>query len=438
METRANFVLIGAFTLAVIAGGFLFVLWFAGAGQVAHRKAYEVLFTGSVTGLARGGTVLFNGLRVGEVTQMDFVPNDPGRVAATILVDDRVPIKKDTTARLELQGLTGGSAVGLTGGAPDAPPLVGENGAPPVIVAEPSQIQNLLENVQNISAKADAVMTKADKLMSDNTAAITDTIHNVDTFSKALADSSSGINAALAGIADLGHVIGPLAQKLQTLTGDADKLLGAVDPDKVKRAVSDVTIFTGALADSGGPLKSMVSDSAALAKHLNDTTAHLDSALADLDGLVKSVDTKKVANVVDGASALGDSLKQNKGNIDAMLKNASELAAKLNDSASKIDGLMTSLQGFVGSPDVKGPLTEVSEAAHSIRVLADDLNVRTKEISAGLVHFTTSGLKEYEALAIDGRRTVNDVDRVIRGFERNPSEVIFGAKPKLPEFHGGP
>jgi phospholipid/cholesterol/gamma-HCH transport system substrate-binding protein len=87
---------------------------------------------------------------------------------------------------------------------------------------------------------------------------------------------------------------------------------------------------------------------------------------------------------------------------------------------------------------VKGPLTEVAEAAHSIRVLADDLNVRTKEISAGLVHFTTSGLKEYEALAIDGRRTVNDVDRVIRGFERNPSEVIFGAKPKLPEFHGGP
>ena len=92
----------------------------------------------------------------------------------------------------------------------------------------------------------------------------------------------------------------------------------------------------------------------------------------------------------------------------------------------------------MGSPDVKGPLTEVAEAAHSIRVLADDLNVRTKEISNGLIHFTGSGLKEYEALAIDGRRTINDVDRVVRGFEHNPSEVIFGAKPKLPEYHGGP
>jgi phospholipid/cholesterol/gamma-HCH transport system substrate-binding protein len=131
-------------------------------------------------------------------------------------------------------------------------------------------------------------------------------------------------------------------------------------------------------------------------------------------------------------------LRQNKGNIDHMLKDSAELVAKLNESAGKLDGFMSSVSGFVGSPDVKGPLTEVAEAAHSIRVLADDLNVRTKEIANGLIHFTGSGLKEYEALAIDGRRTINDVDRVVRGFEHNPSEVIFGAKSKLPEYHGGP
>jgi phospholipid/cholesterol/gamma-HCH transport system substrate-binding protein len=131
-------------------------------------------------------------------------------------------------------------------------------------------------------------------------------------------------------------------------------------------------------------------------------------------------------------------LRQNKGNIDHMLKDSAELVAKLNETAGKLDGFMSSVSGFVGSPDVKGPLTEVAEAAHSIRVLADDLNVRTKEIANGLIHFTGSGLKEYEALAIDGRRTINDVDRVVRGFEHNPSEVIFGAKPKLPEYHGGP
>jgi phospholipid/cholesterol/gamma-HCH transport system substrate-binding protein len=436
METRANFVLIGAFTVAVIAGGFLFILWIAGVGQVSHRKTYEVVFAGSVSGLTRGASVVFNGLRVGEVLQVDFMPNDPGRVAAVIDVDGRIQIKKDTQARLELQGLTGGSAIALSGGAPEAPLLVGLDGAPPVIVAEPTA--NLLESVQNISVKADAILAKADKIVADNGPVITDTLKNLDTFTKALGDSSSGISAALNGISELGKQIGPLAQKLQTLSADADKLVGAVDPAKVKRVVSDVTTFTGALADSGPQMQALFTDAAALAKHLNETSSKLDAALTDVDGLVKAVDTKKIANVVDGANVLGEALRQNKGNIDLMLKDAAEITVKLDSSADKIDGLMTSVQGFVGSGDAKGPLTEVSEAARSIRLLADDLNVRTKEIAAGLIHFTGPGLKEYEALAVDGRRTINDVDRVVRGFEHNPSEVIFGAKPKLPEYHGGP
>jgi phospholipid/cholesterol/gamma-HCH transport system substrate-binding protein len=436
METRANFVLIGAFTVAVIAGGFLFILWIAGVGQVSHRKTYEVVFAGSVSGLTRGASVVFNGLRVGEVLQVDFMPNDPGRVAAVIDVDGRIQIKKDTQARLELQGLTGGSAIALSGGAPDAPLLVGLDGAPPVIVAEPTA--NLLESVQNISVKADAILAKADKIVADNGPVITDTLKNLDTFTKALGDSSSGISAALNGISELGKQIGPLAQKLQTLSADADKLVGAVDPAKVKRVVSDVTTFTGALADSGPQMQALFTDAATLAKHLNETSSKLDAALTDVDGLVKAVDTKKIANVVDGANVLGEALRQNKGNIDLMLKDAAEITVKLDSSADKIDGLMTSVQGFVGSGDAKGPLTEVSEAARSIRLLADDLNVRTKEIAAGLIHFTGPGLKEYEALAVDGRRTINDVDRVVRGFEHNPSEVIFGAKPKLPEYHGGP
>jgi phospholipid/cholesterol/gamma-HCH transport system substrate-binding protein len=436
METRANFVLIGAFTVAVIAGGFLFILWIAGVGQVSHRKTYEVVFAGSVSGLTRGASVVFNGLRVGEVLQVDFMPNDPGRVAAVIDVDGRIQIKKDTQARLELQGLTGGSAIALSGGAPDTPLLVGLDGAPPVIVAEPTA--NLLESVQNISVKADAILAKADKIVADNGPVITDTLKNLDTFTKALGDSSSGISAALNGISELGKQIGPLAQKLQTLSADADKLVGAVDPAKVKRVVSDVTTFTGALADSGPQMQALFTDAATLAKHLNETSSKLDAALTDVDGLVKAVDTKKIANVVDGANVLGEALRQNKGNIDLMLKDAAEITVKLDSSADKIDGLMTSVQGFVGSGDAKGPLTEVSEAARSIRLLADDLNVRTKEIAAGLIHFTGPGLKEYEALAVDGRRTINDVDRVVRGFEHNPSEVIFGAKPKLPEYHGGP
>ena len=438
METRANFVLIGVFTLAVIAGGFLFVLWFSGLTRISEHKTYEVLFTGSVSGLSRGSAVLFNGLRVGEVTEINFVAEDPRRVRVLVDVAGRVPIKKDTKARLEIQGLTGGAAIALSGGAPDAPPLVGEKGAPPIIVAEPSELQNIMQSVQSLSAKAESVLEKLDKLLSDNSAAINDAIRNVDTFSKALSDNSTGISSALAGLSDLGRKIGPLADRLQVLSDHVDKLVEAVDPDKVRRVVTNVETFTGALADNKASIDSLLSDSAALAKRLNGTSARLDSALADFDSLVKSVDTKKIANFVDGADALGQVVRENKDNIDRTLKNASELAAKLNKSADKIDSLMASLQGFVGSPELKGPLAEVGDAARSVRQLADDLNARTKEISVGLTRFSSSGLREYEALAVDGRRTINDFDRVLRSFERNPNQVIFGAKPALPEYHGGP
>ncbi len=525
METRANFVLIGAFTLAVIAGAFLFVLWFSGLTRTSDHKTYEILFAGSVSGLSRGSAVLFNGLRVGEVTQIDFVADDPSHIQVLVDVAGRVPIKKDTKARLEMQGLTGGADIELKGGAPDAPPLIGENGAPPIILAEPSQLQNIMEAVQNLSAKAESVLGKADKLLNDNSAAIDDAIKNVDTFSKTLSDNATGIGAALAGLSDLGRKIGPLADHLQTLSddvdklveavdpdkvrrvvsnvdafasaladnkgsidsllsdsaalakrlngtstklesawadfdslvksvdtqkvanivdrlqvasGDADKLLAAVDPDKVRRVVTNVDTFAGALADNKASIDSLLSDSAALAKRLNGTSTKLDSALADFDSLVKSVDTRKIANFVDGADALGLVVSHNKGNIDRMLKNASELSAKLNESADKIDSLMASVQGFVGSPELKGPLSEVGDAARSVRQLADDLNARTKEIAIGLTRFSSSGLREYEALAIDGRRTINDFDRLVRSLERNPNELIFGAKPALPEFHGGP
>jgi phospholipid/cholesterol/gamma-HCH transport system substrate-binding protein len=525
METKANYVLIGAFTLAVIAGAFLFVLWFSGSSKTAEHKTYKIVFTGSVSGLTRGSSVLFNGLNVGAVTSIDFLEKDPSRVAALIDIAGRTPIKTDTKARLESQGLTGVAAIALTGGEESAGPLEpGPNGGPPVINADRSDFQNLLENVQRLSAKADGVLEKADKLLGDNSPAITETLKNVDVFSKALADNSSGVGAALSGVADLGQKIGPLANKLQGLSDDVDKLVRAVDADKVRGVVNNIEAFSSALAGNKDHIDSLLSDSATLAKKLNDTAGQLDGALSDFRNLAKAIDTSKISNIVDrvqslvgaveddkirdivanadtfvaNANTFADTLAHNRGNIDALLSNAaivaknltgtsekldaalsdfsnltkavdskkiggivdnvarfaqtiddnrgnvdrtlkdtSELAAKLDNSADKLDGLMASLQSFLGSPDTKGALAEVGDAARSVRQFADDLNQRTKEIAVGLTHFTGSGLREYEALAVDARRTLGDLDRTIRSFERNPNQLIFGSKPALPEYHGG-
>ncbi len=425
METRAHFIAIGAFTLAVVASAFLFVFWMAGYGRTSDLTRYRVVFHGSVSGLARGGVVLFNGLRVGEVKSVEFAPNDPGKVIADVDLDSHIPVRQDTVARLEMQGLTGASAIALSGGSPDARPLTGE---PPTLRAEPSQIQNLLVNMQNISTRADSVLSRLDKLFADVGPNVADTLKNVDTFSKALDDASGGLPGMMSGIGELGRKIGPLAQRLEKLSDDADKLLGAVDPAKVRKTVDDIEGFTASLGAKDGPTQQALGDLALLVKHLNVTATRLDTAIADVDSVSKAFDAKKVGQLMDGAAAVGQTLTDNRGNLDITLKDAADIAARLDASAKKIDGLMTTAQGFLGSSDTKGPLGEVGDAAKSIKRLADDLNSRIAQMAPGLVRFSGAGLKEYEGMAADARKTVVDLDRVILSIEKHPTQLIFGSK----------
>ena len=428
METKAHFVAIGAFTLAVVASAFLFVFWMAGYGGDANLTRYRIVFEGSVSGLARGGVVLFNGLRVGEVKSVDFAPNEPGKVVAEVNVDSRIPVRQDTVARLEMQGLTGASAIALSGGSPNAKPLVAPDGQPPILKAEPSQIQNLLVNVQNISERADSVLAKVDKLFGDVGPAVADTMKNVDTFSKALNDASGGLPGMMSGIGELGRKIGPLAQKLEKLSDDADRIVGAVDLAKVHKTVDNVESFTASLGARDGPTQQALGDLAILVKHLNDTATKLDGAIADVSAVTKAFDAKKVGVLMDGAAAVGQTLTDNRANLDATLKDAADIAAKLDESATKIDGLMTTAQGFLGSGDTKGPLGQVGDAAKSIKRLADDLSTRVGQMAPGLVKFSASGLKEYEGMAVDARKTVTDLDRLILSIEQHPAQLIFGGK----------
>ena len=436
METRAHFVWIGAFALSVIVGAFLFVLWFSGVGRITDRRLYQVRFSGSVSGLSRGSAVLFNGMKVGEVTAIDFLENDPGRVAAIIDINSRAPVKIDTKARLELQGLTGASAIALIGGAMDASPIEATSGALPVIEADRSDFQNLLENVQKLSARAEDTFGKLDALIAQSGPALNDTIQNVAKFSRALGDNAGGVNNFLAAFADLSQKLGPATGHIATLSDDIDKLVKAVDPEKVKTIVANGESFSATLAQSKTSLNAILDDAASLTKRLNESSTKIDGALKAFSDAASAFDGKKIAGIVDNVGGFAQALGENKGSVDHMLKDAAELSAKLNASADKVDALMASLQGFVGSPDTQGALTQVGEAAKSVRRLADDLNARTRDIASGLSRFSGSGLREYEALAIDGRRVINDFDRMLQSLQKNPSQLIFGAKPALPEYRG--
>ena len=215
-------------------------------------------------------------------------------------------------------------------------------------------------------------------------------------------------------------------------------MIEAVEPDKVRALVANAQTFSQALAESSQNFEALARNGALLATHLNeDTSKRLDTALDDIGDLAKAVDSQKIANIVDSANDVAQTVRQNRGNIDSTLKNISQMSAKLNESADKVDGVLSSAQSFLGSPSTKGAVDHISEAAQSVKKLADDVDVRVKDIATGLTRFTNTGLREYEALAVEARRVVQDVDGVVRSLGRNPSQVLFGSRPALPEYHGG-
>jgi len=440
METRANYALIGLFTLAVIAAAFGFVYWFSGADSGQRRQAVRVVFSGSVSGLSKGSVVLFNGIRVGEVTEISLLPEDPRRVVAVVEVDRATPIRTDTRARLEYQGLTGVAQIALTGGEPGAPPLAPGPGQPlPTIFADRSDFQDLIETARNIARRADDVLERVSRVISDNEGSINRTVQNVERFSQSLGDNAAGIDRFLEQVGQAAERVGPLAEKLETLATHLDEVVRAVNRERVTRIVENVDSFTQALGENKQTINDTLREVSSLAKRLNETAPKLDTTLTDIGNVAKAVDPTKLGRTIDNADKFAQSLGRSSADVEKTISEARSIAEKLNRSADRIDGVLKAAENFLGSAageEGKSTFGEIREAARSIRELAENLDTRTAEISAGINRFTGSGLREYEALAVEGRRTLNDISRAVRSLERNPQQLIFGGRPSVPEYNG--
>jgi phospholipid/cholesterol/gamma-HCH transport system substrate-binding protein len=205
MEIKARYTLIGTFTLAVIAAGFLFVYWLNGSGALRYGSRYQIRFENTVSGLLTGSAVLFNGVRVGEVTALALSAEQPRQVTATIAVDSGVPIRADTKAGIEFQGLMGAPAVSLTGGTSQSPPAAGPGGLP-TLVADPEAGQSMTAAVRDALRHVDAVVT-------DNAAPLRSLITNLAAFADALGRNSTHVDGIVAGLERLtgGAAKGPPA-----------------------------------------------------------------------------------------------------------------------------------------------------------------------------------------------------------------------------------
>lgn len=441
METRANYALVGLFTLAVLAAAFGFTYWFRSSSSGGDRNPYRIVFTGSVSGLSRGAPVRFNGINVGQVSNIELVPNDPSRAVATVLIDPTAPIRTDTRARLEYQGLTGAASIQLTGKEGNAPALANPDGrGAPTIYADRSDFQDIFETVQRISAKVDGVVDKVDRILTDSEAPIASTLRNIEGFSKAINENSPGISAFIVQMTATAARFASLAERVEKLSDSAEDILRTLDAETANKAIANVESFTKTLADNKPQIEAFLANASALSKSLNDSAPKLDTALAEAGRVLKALDGDKLKQAVDGIDKFASALSSNAGRVDEIMANATDVSRKANVAADRLDGVLKAAQDFLGdgtaSGQAKSAIAEIGEAAKAFRILSQNLDKRTAEITTRISRFAGTGAREIEALASDARKTVNDVGRAVRNFERNPSQLITGGRSNIPEYSG--
>lgn len=219
METKANYLLIGGSVLGIFALAFIFIVWMtdlAGGG-----KDYYVVFQGSVSGLATGSSVAFNGIKVGEVQSITLDPQDARNVQVLISVNKDTPVRTNSLARISTQGLTGGGGIQISAGTPDAAFLVASAEDPiPVIKANPGSNQGLFDAAPEVMNNANALLIRLNELVAQNQDSIRKTLTNVENFTTMLDERKGDISAAIGDVKEGAESFKSLSSKLEVSLGN--------------------------------------------------------------------------------------------------------------------------------------------------------------------------------------------------------------------------
>jgi phospholipid/cholesterol/gamma-HCH transport system substrate-binding protein len=202
METRANYVAVGAFVLTCMLALVITLLWLAGAQYSNEYEYYRTDFHGAVNGLGKGTDVRYNGIDVGHVAEVRFDPHDPQVVIVTMQIQPKLGIRTDSVSSIEPQGLTGGSFVEISGGSKKAAVLTALPGQEyPVIKSTPSALQQLTQSAPQLLAKLNMVADRLNGVLSDNNQQhLAHILSNLDKTTTTLAARSGDIDSTLASL----------------------------------------------------------------------------------------------------------------------------------------------------------------------------------------------------------------------------------------------
>jgi phospholipid/cholesterol/gamma-HCH transport system substrate-binding protein len=263
METRAHYVAVGAFVLLLVTVAFAAVLWLARAQLSTQYTAYDIYFTGPVSGLREGAAVEYNGVPVGHVTDIKLDPENVEQIRVTVDIESTVVIKQDAAASLESNILSGVSFIQIVRGTREAPVLARQEGQRhPVIRSHRSRLASVTARLPQILGKLDETVDHLNELLGeDNRKAVADTLVNLRTL-----------------MADLAADTKPAVAAMSSLLRNLDQSYS--EPGGLREGL------TGGIADFDK-----------LAKNLNDTNHQLQLALQDARPGVRAFSQRTLSDV---------------------------------------------------------------------------------------------------------------------------------------------
>jgi phospholipid/cholesterol/gamma-HCH transport system substrate-binding protein len=249
--------------LVLVAVAFAAVLWLARAQLSTQYTAYDIFFTGPVSGLREGAAVEYNGVPSGRVKEIRIDPNNVQQIRVTVEIESNVVIKEDARANLETNLLSGVSYIQVAGGTQDAPVLTAEAGSRhPVIRARRSRLASVTARLPQILGKLDETVDHLNELLGEENR----------------------------------QAVGDILGHLRALSGD----LAAEGKPALTAMSSLLRNLDQSYSEPGGlreGLSSGLTDFDKLAKNLNDTNHQLQLALQDARPGVRAFSQRTLSDV---------------------------------------------------------------------------------------------------------------------------------------------
>lgn len=248
MEREANYAIVGAISILLLIGAFVFVVWLANFRFNQTYDNYRVIFLGPVSGLTKGGEVQFNGIRVGEITRLALDPLDPNRVLTDLQVEQGTPVRADSTAQAVAQGITGVKYVQISAGSPGRPLLRDiSRERPPVIMARRGRMEDLVKDLSKVTSGGAEAVARINRMLSDgNLLSISRSLDDVQAVTSEFRTRRSAM------FASMDSALGKLdnaATDLQATLASARGSLTSKDKGALDQLASASTELRGAATD---------------------------------------------------------------------------------------------------------------------------------------------------------------------------------------------